>query len=50
MIKDREYSFIAEEEGRVDIVGVNALNIPLFFLILQYLSRLTVKSVRSQEN
>ena len=28
MIKDREYSFIAEEEGRVDIVGVNALNIP----------------------
>ena len=27
MIKDREYSFIAEEEGRVDLVGVNALNI-----------------------
>ena len=28
MINDREYSFIAEEEGRVDLVGVNALNIP----------------------
>lgn len=27
MVKDKEYSFVAEEEGRVDVVSVNALSI-----------------------
>ena len=52
MIKDREYSFIAEEEGRVDAVGVSALSIPrsVFSNPTVFISVDGKESVRSLES